>query len=59
MNIQKISPKYDASKLSDPTLEDYIDVTRTRSKAGTSTTPSKCIKMNMLDDLTEILYQAH
>lgn len=26
MNIQKISPKYDTSKLLDPTLEDYIDV---------------------------------
>lgn len=26
MNIQKISPKYDTSKLSDPTLEDCIDV---------------------------------
>lgn len=26
MNIKKISPKYDATKLSIPTLEDYIDV---------------------------------
>src|SRR2546426_557293 len=26
MNLQKISPKYYTSKLSDPTVEDYIDV---------------------------------
>lgn len=26
MNVQKVSPKYDTSKLSDPSLEDYIDV---------------------------------
>jgi hypothetical protein len=26
MNVQKVSPKYDTSKLFYPSLEDYIDV---------------------------------